>query len=232
MSTGGTLSSEHCLRFGLSHSPGRMGTIRAKLLVWWQFNSRDFPWRHNRDPYRVLIAELLLRRTQAAQVVPVYSRFLKVYPTLRRLAEARPQRIRTLLRPLGLRWRAENVVRLSRAVEDVDLRTLRTLRKLPGVGDYVEAAVRCFAGGHAVPVIDTNTARVAVRLFGIHARGEPRRDPLVRQFLERVVRCDNPRNVNWALLDFAAQVCRARIPICSRCPLSKMCQKTGVVKFK
>lgn len=208
-------------------------SIRRRLLHWWRFNARDFPWRHETDPYRVLIAEVLLRRTQAKQVVPVYRRFLLAFPDTRSLGAARPRQIRGLLRPLGLRWRAENVVRLGRSLKDSDLQNIdepNQLRRLPGVGEYVESAVRCFSRGQPVPVVDTNTARVAVRLFGIQTRGEHRRAPLVRAALERLVRGDTPKKVNWALLDLAAQVCRARVPLCSRCPLEGFCKKTGVVE--
>lgn len=210
----------------------RVVAIRRRLLLWWRSNARDFPWRHDSDPYRVLIAEVLLRRTQAKQVVPVYHRFLLAYPDVRSLGAGRPRQIRRLLRPLGLRWRAENVVRLGRSMRRTGLEHIEgshELRLLPGVGDYVESAVRCFSLGHAVPVIDTNTARVAVRLFGIQPLGEARRSPAVRAALERLVRSDFPKEANWALLDLAAKVCRARAPQCSRCPIESLCRKTGVV---
>lgn len=213
----------------------RMLAIRRRLLHWWRSNARDFPWRHESDPYRVLIAEVLLRRTQAKQVVPVYRRFLLAFPDMRSLGVGQPRRIRGLLRPLGLRWRAENVVRLGRSMRKSDLQHIdgsHHLRLLPGVGEYVESAVRCFSLGQPVPVIDTNTARVAVRLFGIQPRGEPRRAPLVRTALERLVRGDSPKRVNWALLDLAALVCRARVPLCSCCPLEGFCKKTGVVECR
>jgi A/G-specific adenine glycosylase len=223
------------IRQALALPDPRMSAMRRKLLQWWRSNARDFPWRRETDPYRVLIAEVLLRRTQANQVVPVYRRFLLAFPDIRSLRAARSERIRGLLRPLGLRWRADNVVRLSRSLTETDLRNIDEadqLRHLPGVGEYVESAVRCFSGGQPVPVIDTNTARVAVRLFGIRTRGEPRRNPLVRGVLVRLLGAKSPKNLNWALLDLAAQVCRARIPSCSRCPLEGFCCKTGVVEYR
>ena len=181
--------------------------------------------------YRVLVAEILLRRTQALQVEPVYERFLREFPGPRELARAAPDRIRELLAPLGLKWRAENMVRLAATLarmqdpaipDNPDL-----LKRLPGVGDYVAAAVECFALNRAVPVVDTNTARVAARFFGIVPQGESRRDRGVQECLAQVVDPRSPREFNLALLDFAAMVCRARRPRCSDCPVSDICSKTA-----
>lgn len=209
--------------------------VRRRLLIWWGNNARQFPWRAESDPYSVLVAEIMLRRTQAKQVAPIYSRFLAAFPDARSLSIAGPERIRRLLRPLGLRWRAEDMVRLARAFRGLVLRRNEfpeDLAALPGVGPYVEAAVRCFSEGRAVAVVDTNSARVAARLFGIRSRGEPRRSPAIRAALQRLVDARRPKDVNWALLDLAATVCRASVPVCSCCPLDRVCQKAGVDRWK
>ena len=213
-----------------------MSLFRSRLIGWWKRHKRDFPWRKETDPYRILVAEILLRRTRAQQVVPVYDRFLREFPDLPSLATARPHRVRKLLRPLGLHWRTEDVLRLGkhmvakmggRVPEDPD-----GLGALPGVGEYVTAAVQCFAWGERVPVIDTNTARVVARFFGIAARGELRRERHVRNLLNQMLDYRQPRELNWALIDFAAEVCRARIPRCSACPVEGSCLKTGVDSWK
>jgi A/G-specific adenine glycosylase len=212
-----------------------IGYVRDCLLKWWPLNRREFPWRSETDPYRVLVAEILLRRTQAAQVVPVYIRFLREFPDLSSLAQGRPQQIRKLLRPLGLRWRAENVIKLRRVIAKKTgggiPDSMELLGSLPGVGDYVAAAVRCFAKGEAVPVIDTNTARVVSRFFGIEGEGELRRNRAVRKLLSELAAGHHPREFNWALIDLAAQICRARVPLCSRCPLNEHCTRTGVARW-
>lgn len=205
--------------------------VRRRLLTWWRTNARQFPWRNESDPYSVLVAEIMLRRTQAKQVAPVYSRFLAAFPDARSLSVADPDRIRRLLRPLGLRWRAEDMVRLSKALRVFAIRSNEfpeDLAALPGVGAYVEAAVRCFSEGRAVPIVDTNSARVAARLFSIRSQGEPRRSPAIRAALQRLVNTRRPKDVNWALLDLAAMVCRANVPVCSCCPLEGVCEKAGV----
>jgi A/G-specific adenine glycosylase len=209
--------------------------LRRQLLRWWRRHRRDFPWRRTRDPYKVLIAEILLRRTHAPQVVPVYSQFLEEYPNPAALAAAAADRIRGLLRPLGLRWRAENVIQLrgtlGREASHV-FHNAGALRRLPGVGDYVSAAVRCFCFNERVPVVDTNTSRVIVRLFGISGRSEPRRNRIVRGMLQQLVRSRKAREINLALIDLAATVCLPRIPTCSRCPLVGICSKWGVTDWR
>ncbi len=211
------------------------GHFRRRLYSWWKSHKRNFPWRSERDPYRVLVAEILLRRTQANQVEPVYVRFIKKFPKASSVFRAKPLQIRRLLRSLGLQWRTENVIQLFREIEKagglVPLDNNR-LRLLPGVGDYVASAVRCFAAGEAVPVIDTNTARVVSRFFGIRSRGELRRDRHVREVLQHLVDKGQPREFNWALIDLAAGVCTARIPHCTNCPLSPECIKFGVSRWR
>ncbi len=210
--------------------------FRNRLREWWKKHKRDLPWRSERDPYRILIAEILLRRTQAKQVAPIFAEFLRFFPDPSALAKASPNQVRAILWPLGLHWRTEDVIRLG---EEIVARaqgrvpeTPEGLRSLPGVGDYVGAAVRCFAWEEPVPVIDTNTARVVARFFAIPSKGELRRNRRVRELLDGLVDRRRPREFNWAIIDFAHEVCRARIPLCSECPLAAACSKTGVVEWK
>ncbi len=215
-------------------SPSLLRSFRSQLLAWWRVHGRWFPWRQDSDPYRVLIAEILLRRTQATQVLPVFTHFLEEFPDPAALANARAERIRELLWPLGLHWRAGDVIRLGREIlertggrvpDDPD-----TLRSLPGVGDYVAATVRCFALGERAAVVDVNTARVVSRFFGIDSRGELRRNRQIIEVLERLVDRRHPREFNWALIDLAALVCRPRVPVCSKCPFNQACKREGVEK--
>lgn len=198
--------------------------FRSLLLAWFEENARDFPWRHpsNRTPYRAAIAELMLRRTRADQVVPVYERFLAAYPTLSTAAEAPPDEIRRLLYPLGLAWRADSVVtflkeaytRFGDEIPD----EAETLRTLPGVGDYVGAAIAVFAGNHVETLIDVNVVRVLGRLSGLDYSGEARRRKPMRQLANRTVDPLHVADYHYAILDFAAKVCVAGIPRCKICP--------------
>jgi A/G-specific adenine glycosylase len=164
----------------------------------------------------------MLRRTRADQVVAVFQRFMEEFPTLEAAATANSADVERLLYPLGLAWRAQNILDFlhqahQRFPGDLPL-DLGLLRSLPGIGDYVGAAIVCFAGGHAEPLIDTNVVRVLGRLFGLNTEGEARRRADMRRLATRAVFKPDPISYHYALLDFGAKVCVARAPRCSICP--------------
>ncbi len=201
--------------------------FRRTLLSWWQGNARDFPWRHNRTPYRTAIAELMLRRTRAEQVVPVYNAYMEANPTLEDASQSAIDTTEALLYPLGLRWRAQNMtdfVRDARSRYGSDLPTsIDELKSLPGVGEYVSAAIACFAGDQSVALIDTNVARLLGRVFGLPVTGEARRRADVKRLAERCVPDLNPGEYHYAILDFGALICTARRPKCTSCPIAQYC---------
>lgn len=196
--------------------------LQHTLLEWWKENSRDFPWRHNRTVYRTAIAELMLRRTQANQVVPIFNEFISSFPTLSVVAAAPSAILRRMFYPLGLEWRANNILDFiaqanTRYGNDLPADII-ILRTLPGIGDYVSAAIVCFADGQTYPLIDTNVVRVLGRIFGLDTSGEARRRKSMRELATQAVYELNPVDYHYALLDFAATVCTARSPKCDRCP--------------
>lgn len=200
------------------------------LLEWWQQNARNYPWRHNRSAYRTAVAELMLRRTRADQVVPVFEKFVCDYPTLGTAAAADAGEMATLLYPLGLAWRADGMIQFFQQSyrcfgENLPLERER-LQSLPGVGDYVSAAIVCFAGDQTGPLIDTNVVRVLGRIFGLRYDGEARRRADMRQLATRTVDSSCPADYHYALLDFGAKICVARNPRCHLCPfrLNARCQ--------
>ncbi len=225
-SAGNRLPSERTLR-----------RMRRRLLRWWGVRGRDYPWRRTRDPYRVAVAELLLRRTRADTARGVYERFVGRFPDPESLAGAAPGEILRMLRPLGLRWRARNIVAISRILRKHScpvgfFRDPRRLSSLPGVGEYVASAVACFALGRRVAVVDANTARIAARVLGLEDTGEPRRSPPVRRFLQAMAGVRRARDVNFGLIDLGAMVCVAGTPRCSVCPIEADCRKGGVTKWR
>jgi A/G-specific adenine glycosylase len=201
--------------------------FRQQLLEWGKQHRREFPWRQTTDPYAILIAEMMLRRTQARQVAPVYRAFLSRFPGVQALAAAPPEEVEGMLRPLGLAWRVSAFQRLARQLaERYDGRVpcdRQALLSLPGVGNYVADAVRCLAFGKPVVLVDSNTVRVAGRYFGFPVSPESRRRKAVQQAVARLVDLSVPRESNLALLDFAALVCRARLPLHDRCPVAGRC---------
>lgn len=201
--------------------------FRPAVLGWWRDHRRTFPWRETREPYAVLMAEIMLRRTRADQAARVFERFLARFPDPATLDAADPDEVAAIVRPLGLDWRTPAFKRIARAlvgehggeVPDGYLE----LRTLPGVGDYVAAAVRIFAFGRPETLADTNTVRVAARYFGFPYHADSRRIRAVRQQVDRLLDPTRPRESAGALLDFAALVCRAGTPLCARCPVATAC---------
>lgn len=204
----------------------RLVFLRRALGAWGRRSLRSFPWRRTRDPYRVLIAELMLRRTRSAQVLPVYRTFLERYPTPRALAKACDADLYRLLTPLGLRWRARNVIGVARELARLPrdaFRNAAALKRLPGVGDYVASVVQIMAFGSPEAVIDTNVIRVLGRYWGRRVHPEARRE---RAFKELAAECVPKRNAKLytlALLDLGASVCTVRRPRCGECPLNRGC---------
>jgi len=206
-------------------TPEAIEDYQQILLQWSNTNARDYPWRHNRTPYRTAVAELMLRRTKADQVVPVFEAFLIAWPTLKSAALANPEEVQRVLYPLGLAWRARNMLDFFRDANDrfggelpLDVEVLRTL---PGVGDYVGAAIVCFADRQSEPLIDTNVVRVLGRIFGLRTDGEARRRADMRLLAQRSVYKPEPAAYHYGLLDFAARVCVARTPHCEKCPFAQ-----------
>jgi A/G-specific adenine glycosylase len=200
---------------------------RQELIEWFKTSSRVFPWRDDHDPYRVLIAEMMLRRTQARQVVAVYQRFLHLYPDVYHLDQAPPEEVASVLYPLGLAWRAGNFKLLAHEIvahhKGVVPRERQELLALTGVGPYVAEAVRCFAFNEPAVIVDTNTVRVAARYFGFAYKPESRRRKPVIQAVASLVKEQQPASSNYALLDFAATICRAQKPEHGSCPLASHC---------
>ncbi len=169
----------------------------------------------------------MLRRTQARQVVAVYERFLRKYPDVYHLDQAPAEEVAAILYPLGLGWRAGNFKILARELvsrhKGIVPRQREALLALTGVGPYVAGAVRCFAYNEPAVIVDTNTVRVAARYFGFDYNPESRRRKPVIQAVSCLVDERHPASSNYALLDFAASVCKTQKPEHNKCPLASRC---------
>jgi A/G-specific adenine glycosylase len=198
------------------------------LLKWWKNNKREFPWRRTRNSYKILISEILLHRTRANQVTPVYLEFLERFPTIAALSEACIEDLKTMLYSLGLSWRTELIHKMALEIVNkykgkIPSKT-EELTTLPGVGHYIAAAVRCFCNGYPEILLDTNTVRIIGRFFGIEKTDGSRRSRQFRELYESLIDQNHPRDFNYAMIDLGALVCKPKNPICSICPISKKCK--------
>lgn len=203
-------------------------SFRKTLIAWGQQHFRSFPWRLTEDSYRILIAEVLLHRTQAPQVVPGYERFIECYPDVPELASASKEELHDALYSLGLHWRIDLIQEMTtKLIEHFGGQVPRgkaDLLSLPGVSQYIASAVRCFAWNQPEPLIDTNTVRVIGRLFGLETKDSSRRNRRFRELITALVDPDEPRAYNYALLDLADEICmKKRPPECGWCPVQEWC---------
>lgn len=194
-----------------------------------------YPWRLGRNPYRVFVAEFLLRKTTARQVAKVYDKLISLYPSFCDLAGADLQVLAALLRPLGLRSR---VLELHAAAQYVCSRFGGDLKPdpvsllaVPGIGPYIAGAVLCFGFGMRVPLVDTGIARFWRRFVPVVIKRpySPHRDPGAWE-VSRAYIFSFPGEAitgNYFLLDFSRNQCRHSKPLCEQCPAREACPSRG-----
>ncbi|HEV2072900.1 MAG TPA: A/G-specific adenine glycosylase [Thermomicrobiales bacterium] len=208
-------------------SPAKIDVVRAGLLAWWRANRRDLPWRHTRDPYRIMVSEIMLQQTQVDRVIPYYHRWFEVFPTVQDLAAAPTAEVIRLWAGLGYNRRAVNMQRTAQAVVERGGEypaTIQELLKLPGIGPYTAGAIACFAFEQDVPFIDTNMRRVLHRLFiGVDVPAPVASDKAITSLAAEVLPLGNGWNWNQGLIEFGALHCTARKPLCIVCPLQAEC---------
>ena len=197
-------------------------------MAWYREHGRhDLPWRLTRDPYAVLVSEVMLQQTQVSRVLPYYDEWLERWPTFAALADASPAEVIRAWRGLGYNCRGLNLHRLAKVVIAEHGGSLPSdpmvVRKLPGIGPYTAAAVRSFAFEQPAAVAETNIARVVARtaLGAAHQREVPAKalDAAVMALLPQ----RSTRDHNLALMDLGAMVCSARAPRCDSCPVARHC---------
>jgi DNA (cytosine-5)-methyltransferase 1 len=202
--------------------------FRRRLLRWHRYHGRSYPWRAKRvSTWKILLAEMCLRRTRADQVVPIYRKLVRLAPTPAALIQ-RSREARRIMRSLGLHWRGRNIIALARTlVRDHGGRVPRgepELRKLPGVGEYVTRAVLAFALKRPAVLIDTNTRRIASR---VKKRGKSHPWQVRLDLYDMAGSSGPDAQFNYALLDLGALVCRPKAPDCQGCPVRGLCEHWG-----
>lgn len=197
----------------------------TELLTWFEENGRDFAWRQTHDPYRVLICEVLLRRSRSSTVAKVADRFFERWPSAGALGDADVEDVTDVIRPLGLIKRAPQLVELGQVLEGLSRfpDSIELLTELPGVGRYAAAATL------GEPTVDGTSARVYRRYFGwLDATEHKTVDAELWKLVDATMPLEATavRRLNWAVLDLAASYCAPARPLCDRCPLVERCQWT------
>ena len=206
----------------------RKNQFQATLTNWYHQNGRVLPWRQTRDPYAILVSEIMLQQTQVATVIPYYNGWLRRFPDFAALARSSESDILHAWQGLGYYARARNLQATAKTVQNRRggrfPRRLAAMRALPGVGRYTANAIATFAFDRPVAIVETNTARVLSRLFNFR---RPIDCTVGREALwnyaESLLPKRSARVYNSALLDLGALVCLPRQPMCVICPVKKFC---------
>lgn len=200
--------------------------LQRALLRWYRRNARPFPWRQTRDPYRILVSEVMLQQTQASRVVPFYRAFIGRFPTVRALAKASPGSVLRAWQGLGYNMRAlrlhATAVFLHRQFRGAFPSTVEKLLALPGIGPYTARAVAVFAFGRQEAVLDTNVRRVLRRWY---PRSTDRTD--FQALADRALARHASYDWNQAVMELGALVCTPAEPRCGICPIAQYCLSAG-----
>lgn len=198
----------------------RLELLHSQLLAWFDVHKRDLPWRKTKDPYQILLSEVLLQQTQVSRGMVFFERFLTAFPTAQDLAAAPLEAVLKAWEGAGYYARARNLHKAAQVIVENGMpSTLAGFLELPGVGRYTAGAVASIAFGLAVPVVDGNVRRVLARWLCEPISSDDWLWACSDQFLERA----QPGNWNQAIMELGATVCTPKSPSCGSCPVSSQC---------
>ena len=203
--------------------------FRCAILTWYRENGRRFPWRNkSATQYQRIVSEVLLQRTKAETVAKYFHKFINSYPSWKTLANGTEEELGLFLKPLGL-WkrRAPSLLKLAQELTKRSGRFPKKredIEKLSNVGQYISNAIFLFCHGEPQPLLDVNMARVLERYFGKRKLADIRYDRYLQVLSRKVIDCDDPVSINWAILDYSAKVCKANKPLCDSCIIRSSCR--------
>lgn len=206
--------------------------FQIHILEWYSANGRVFPWRKKGlTHYQYIIAETLLQRTKAETVEKFYPQFIKDFPNWKALANADLEKLETNLKPIGLyKQRSKRLISLAQEMVKRKGRLPKErseLESIPFMGQYIANAVELIIFKQSSPLVDVNMARVLERFFGPRKMADIRYDPYLQQLSFKIVNHKKAKELNWAVLDFAAIICKEKKPICDCCILKMKCKFYG-----
>ncbi len=202
----------------------------TKTLLDWneKSNSREMPWKYEKDPYKIWLSEIILQQTRVEQGWDYYNRFVKKFPTVQKLASAKEAEVFKLWEGLGYYNRCKNLITTAKNIaQDLDgifPNTYEGLLSLKGIGPYTAAAIASFAYNLPHAVVDGNVTRVLSRFFGIptpidSSSGKKEFPVLAQTLLDKKF----PGIYNQSIMDFGATICKPKLPLCKNCMMSKNC---------
>ena len=206
------------------------GNFRQSLLAWYAANARDLPWRRDKDPYRVWVSEIMLQQTRVAAVIEHYREFLRLFPTVQKLAAAKEESVLAAWSGLGY-YRRARMLHVAAKVVARECggefpKTAAEWRDLPGIGRYTAAAIASISLGEAVAVVDGNVERVLQRLHGTQLLGDD-----FWKHASNLLDPHRPGDFNQAMMELGATVCTPKAPSCLTCPVMQLCSTRGERQF-
>ena len=199
-----------------------------KIILWYNKNKRDLPWRKTNDIYKIWLSEIILQQTRVVQGLPYYHEFLRNFPTLKKLSEANEQVILRLWQGLGYYSRARNLHNCAKILQTKYNgkfpKSYNELKKLPGIGDYTAAAIASFAYKEPVALVDGNVYRVLSRVFGIKEDiRQQKTQKAFKKLAQSLIDPDHPDLFNQAMMEMGAIQCLPREPRCHNCIFNNEC---------
>lgn len=210
----------------------------SEVFKWYKRHRRPLPWRTTRNPYRIVISEIMAQQTQISRVADYYSAWLKRFPSFKTLASASRAEVLRQWSGLGYNNRAVRLHQLAKEITDRYHGKLphnvADLLALPGIGKYTAHAIACFAFGQSLPVVDVNIRRVISRaLWKVRSASDIKSEKKIWSTAESLVPKNNSASEwNQALMDIGSQICTARNPKCGECPLQRNCMSAFSSAFR
>lgn len=208
-----------------------MRNFIKKLLEWFSRKGRKLPWRETRDPYRILVSEIMLQQTNVTIVIPIYHQFLKRFPTIDCLANAKIEEVRSITDQLGYTRRGQYLHDIAKQIVEKYKEfpsNLNDLLDLKGIGRYTAGAILSFAfelNDSSAALVDVNVERVFSRLFGLWSwKKNAKFEKQIWKFAEMFVYGGNVWSKNQAIMDLGALICITKKPHCYICPVNLFCK--------
>lgn len=212
-----------------------MLSFQESILIWYDKNKRDLPWRNTAFPYFIWISEVILQQTRVDQGMPFYHRFVERFPNVQSLAAADENEVLAVWKGLGYYSRARKLHQAAKLIVENGSsfpNSFKTLLELPGIGPYTAGAIASIAYNEAVPALDGNAFRIMSRVFNISDPvASSKAQKLIHALSNEWISKDRPGDFNQALMDLGSTVCTPRQPDCSKCPLNFGCEARTLNNF-